>query len=174
MNSETQTPSLLQSIQRFADGELPEDEQVALLLELDENASDEWRTLALALAEDKMMREALQGADQDAVIPFPQAKQAPSRPLLKTVGVAAAIVLAFLAGSQIMPPEPSPDTLSHRAPTAPLYAATQPQQIDSEILRRAAEYGYEARLQTDLVTAELPSGDSIVIPVSHLAMRETL
>ncbi len=174
MNPETQTPSFLQAIQRLADGELPEDEQVALFLELDENAPAEWRTLALALVEDKMMREALRGIDQETVIPFPQAEQRPSRPLLKALGVAAAIVLAFLAGSQIMPPTQSPDTIAVREPAAHQYAATYPQRIDSEILRRAAEFGYDARLQTDLVTAELPSGDSIIVPVSHLAMHETL
>ncbi|MEM7013656.1 MAG: hypothetical protein AAF585_19465 [Verrucomicrobiota bacterium] len=86
-------------LQLLVDGQLSGDEREELFTELDQQESEEWRSLALAYVEAQTLREAFAKLE-----PAPMQSPAPKKaqnPAIHVYAAAAAIAFAFLAGFQL-------------------------------------------------------------------------
>ncbi len=154
--------SLQEQIQQLALGRLAFEERASLLRNIDGEHPENWRTLALALVERDILREAT--FEESHVRPF----------AAKGAWLAAACVAlgCFLLG-WLSRPQDSRDTVAATAPATTVDSALEYPVPSATLVREAnarlASTGYEASLLTRYVRTNL-EGRVVVIPLSQLRL----
>lgn len=148
-----------QALERLVDGELPEQQRRALLLQL-ESDPEGWRRCALAFLEEQTLRS---GVRSFLVEQTPPDKVGPVVPETKPVAraatwlaVAAGLFVAFAAGRLAVPtPSPSPTTIAAVAPGAELSA---PPAEEPEVIVQAEP---EPAREGDIITLLVRDADGV-------------
>jgi hypothetical protein len=188
-------------IDRLVDGELPDAERRALLLQL-ETEPDGWRRCALAFLEAQSWRETFRPlaapAREEAlpVVPQPRRSRKPHswRPVARLTGLAASLAMAFALGWGLHsgPVENASDApLARREPAAPAGPEESPQPASQDVaaapsqppdlgeppalrdpvIQQWEQRGYRAERQSRRISMELQDGRRLEVPVQELRIR---
>ncbi len=166
-----------EKIQLLIDGGLNEDQQVKLLRQIDEEAPEAWRTVALGYHESEVLRSVFQEESMtESTIVVPLAENKTSKNFWATTAIAAvATILGIIVGVGFQPDWGPADS-----PSSPMAEETQSEPSDSpspnfqaiESLDLALrERGLNPVVSNAMYQAELSDGRTLYLPIKRLSFQ---
>ncbi|MDF1852234.1 MAG: hypothetical protein P1U85_15450 [Verrucomicrobiales bacterium] len=176
--NETNQAELEERIQSLVDGHLDDEQRMALLHWIDEEAPAAWRSVALGYVETEALRSAFRAQDDAAaskkVSPFPAKTSSQHRVVTVLVAAVAMILGVFLGGGfrQFSDPATTEAPLIAEVSPAEAPAPVPPSFQAIESLDLALrDRGLQPVISKAIYQAELPDGRTLLVPIQRLTVQ---
>ncbi len=155
-----------ETITRLIDGELSDLERSHFLTSLDEEVSEDWRTLALGLLERQLITDALRKMKEQENSALTIQSKTKASVFHNWVARAALVIFGLMlgfAGPRLIG-EKSPQIVAEDPP-----ASTPNDQIPEPELVTLEEPESAPQIRGGYITANFRDGSQLIVPVSHIA-----